>query len=593
MTRVTTSTTGLATRRTAPAAVLALAAMSAAHAIETKVSGRVTFGSVYRTEVNDPDLVTALNARALGLTAYASGGNADDGNLNYRRGDSASTALKAYLDLAAGAGGFSALVRVKAWHDFGLRDDGRPWGNSPNDYVAGAPLSDSGAPRLTRFSGIALSDVWIEQRGELGGMPVRGRVGQQSLNWGERMGIAGGLEALNPRDLPALHRAGAAPQETRVPVPMLFGRIEPGARLGIEAFYQTRFRPTALDMCGTLWSVSDYLTAGCDKVMSGPPLVSDRARVAQGAYQKRLPTPRPGSAEFGVGLTWNSALLATEFGLYRARYNARTPLPGLRRSSRAGPALIPGDPDGKNMAYFTEYPERIAISALTFVHRRGPTSVYGELSYRPNQPFMLAPGDVVPPFLNLAMPSLLRAEVTATPPGGIFHGYDSYPLAQAQLGVQHEWRAGAVPLSASAEVVAKHTAGLPDQAVRRYNRSEIFGAGAVNGVCTVTTGDPVRQCSLRGYATADAYAYRLRLDARFGAVLPGLVASASAVFSHDVKGWSGDFLVNEGRKTLNLALRFEYRQHYLAEIVYLPAWGGDYNGTADRDTLALAVGVRF
>jgi hypothetical protein len=31
----------------------------------------------------------------------------------------------------------------------------------------------------------------------------------------------------------------------------------------------------------------------------------------------------------------------------------------------------------------------------------------------------------------------------------------------------------------------------------------------------------------------------------------------------------------------------------LAEISYLPTWGGDYNVTADRDTLALALGVRF
>lgn len=593
MTRFKASTTALASRHSAAAMALALAAIPSAHALDTKVSGRITFGSVYRTEANDPVLVTALNGAALGLAAFASGGNADDGNLNYRRGDVASTSLKGYIDLSAREGGFAALVRVKAWRDFGLLNDGRPWGNSVSNYEAGAPLSDAGAPRLSRFSGIALSDAWVQQSAQVGGMRVMGRIGQQSLSWGERSGIAGGIEALNPKDLPALHRAGAAPQEIKVPVPMLFGRIEPAAALGIEGFYQTGFRPMALDMCGTLWSVSDYLTEGCNKVMSGQPLVNDRARIPLGAYQKRLPTPKPGSAEFGVGLTWKSEWLATDFGLYRARYNSRLQLPSLRRSTRVGPALIAGDPDGKNMAYFTEYPERIAISALTFAHKRGATSVYGEVSYRPNQPFMLAPGDVVPPFLSPTAPSLLRADVDATPPGGIFHGYDSYPLAQAQLGVQHEWRAWAVPLSASAEVVAKHTAGLPDQAVRRYNRADIFGAGAINGVCAGPSHDPVRQCSMRGYASADAYAYRLRLDARFAAVLPGLDASTSAIFSHDVRGWSGDFLINEGRKALNLALRFEYRQRYLAEIVYLPAWGGDYNVTADRDSLAVAVGVRF
>jgi hypothetical protein len=574
------------------ALVLALSAVPAAHALDTKVSGRVSFGAVYRTEANDPVLMTAVNAAALGIPGYGSGGNADDGNLNYRKGDAASTALKAYLDFSAREGGFAALVRVKAWRDFGLLNDGRPWGNSSSGYAPDQPLGDAGAPRLSRFSGVALSDAWVEYGTQLAGTRVLGRVGQQSLDWGTRSGMPGGLEALNAKDLPALHRAGAVTQELRVPMPMLFARVEPAAGLGVEGYYQTRFTPSALDVCGTIWSVSDYLTEGCNRVMTGQPLVSDRARIPLGAYQKRLPTPKPEKAEFGVGLTWKPAF--ADLGLYYARYNARIPMPGLRRSTRNGPAMIAGDPEGQNMAYFTEYPEGISITALTFAVKRGATSFYGEVSYRRNQPFMLSPSDVVPPFLNLAAPSLLRADVSAVPPGGLFHGYDSYSVAQAQLGVQHEWRAGAVPVTAALEAVEKHTVGLPDPTVRRYNRADIYGGGPIFGACAVAAGgNAAMQCTSRGYATPDAWAYRVRLDARMASVLPGLDANASATLTHDVKGWSGDFLINEGRKTANLALRFEYRQRYLAEISYLPNWGGDYNVTADRDTLALALGVRF
>jgi hypothetical protein len=576
------------------AAALALSAVPAAHAIDTKVSGRVVAGAVWRTEANDPVLMTSLNAAALGLTGYAGGGNADDGNLNYRKGDTASAALKAYLDFSAREGGFAALARVKAWRDFGLLNDGRPWGNSSSGYAAGEPLSDAGAPRLSRFSGVALSEAWVEYKTELAGAKVLGRAGQQNLDWGARSGMPGGLEAISPRDLPALHRAGSVPQETRVPMPMLFARAEPGAGLGVEGYYQTRFTPSVLDVCGTIWSVSDYLTEGCNRVMSGQPVVSDRARIPLGAYQKRLPTPKPEKAEFGLGLTWKPAAAGADLGLYYARYNGRVPLPGLRRSTRNGPALIAGDPDGKNMAYFTEYPEGISITAFTFAVKRGATNVYGEVSYRRNQPFMLSPSDVVPPFLNLAAPSLLRADVTAIPPGGLFRGFDTYSVAQAQVGVQHEWRPGGVPVSAALEAVGKHTVGLPDPTVRRYNRADVYGPGPVFGVCTVApTGNAAMQCTSRGYASPNAWAYRVRLDARFAAIAPGLDASASATVNHDAKGWSGDFLINEGRNTANLALRLEYRQRYLAEIAYLPTWGGDYNVTADRDTLALSVGVRF
>jgi hypothetical protein len=343
--------------------------------------------------------------------------------------------------------------------------------------------------------------------------------------------------------------------------------------------------------------MSDYLVDGCDRVMTGHPMVSDRARMPLGAYQKRLPTPKPGSREFGLAATWRRGD-GTEFGLYHARYNARTALPSLRRSSRpAGPALLPGDPDGRNMAYFTEYAEGLRITAATFARKRASTTVHGEVSYRPALPFMLAPGDVLPPFMSDTTPSLLRARADAVPPGGIFRGYDLYAMWQAQAGVRHEWTAARMQLAFGAEAVGKHARGLPDPSLLRYGRADIFGVGPIRGKCAGSTRDAARQCSLRGYATPDAWGYRLRLDARLARpapeLAPWLAASASLLFVHDVKGWSGDLLLNEGRKSANLALRFEYRQRYLMELGYQPSWGGEYNAAADRDTASVALGLRF
>lgn len=580
--------------RRAGATVLAGCAVWPAQAADIKFSGRITAGEVMRVQERDPGLLTGVNAAAIGLTGYGSGGNADDANLNYGRWDAASRAVKGLFELAASEGRWSSLVRVKAWHDFGLREDKRPWGNVVNRYAQDVPLADSGAPRLSRFAGVALLDGWVQGTAQAGGTRLLARLGQQSLDWGARALTPGGLEALNPRDLPGLRRAGAVLAEALVPRPMLFGRASLASGLGIEAYYQPRFRPAVLDMCGSLWSMSDYVVDGCDRVMTGQPAVSDRARQPLGAYQKRLPTPKPEAAEFGAGLSWRSAALDTDFGLYHARYNSRTAFPGLRRTTRpSGPALIPGDPDGRNMAYFTEYPEGLRITAANFTHKRGAATWHGEVSYRPETPFMLAPGDVLPPFLGASAPSLLRARANAVPAGGLFHGYDLYGMWQAQLGFRREIALPRLPLSLGVEVVGKHAQGLPDQALLRYGRADIFGVGPIHGACAVNTGDAARQCSLRGYATANAWGYRARLDARLPALMPQLATSASALFVHDVKGWSGDFLLNEGRKSVALALRAEYRQRYLAELAWTPVWGGEYNPAADRDTASFAVGLKW
>lgn len=563
-------------------------------AVDVKFNGKIVFGEVVRTQNRDPGLLTGLNAAAIGLAGKGSGGNADDGNTNYAQWDAASRAIKGLFELSVAEGALAATVRIKAWQDIGLRKDPRPWGNVANGYAANMPLSDAGAPRLSRFSGVALLDAYVQGSARLGDWPAMARIGQQRLGWGGRSLTPGGLESLDPRDLPALRRAGAVAAEVVRPRPMLFGRVEPLPGWGIEAFYQTRFRPTALDMCGTLWSMSDYLADGCDRVMTGRPAVNDRARIALGAFQKRLPTTTPGSGEFGAAVTWRPARRGIEIGLYHARYHSRMAFPGLRRSTRlAGPALIAGDPDGRNMAYFTEYPQALRITALTWARKQGATSMQGELSYRPRTPFMLAPGDVLPPFLSSTAPSLLRARADAVAPGGVFRGYDLYRMWQGQAGVRHEWTVSGVGLAGGIEVVGKHAAGLPDQAALRYGRADVFGVGPIDGACVLTTGNPGRQCSLRGYATARAWGYRARLDARLPVLLPRLGGSLSALFVHDVKGWSGDLLLNEGRKSLALGLRLLYRQRYLMELGYAPTWGGDYNPTADRDTASLALGVQF
>ncbi len=365
--------------------------------------------------------------------------------------------------------------------------------------------------------------------------------------------------------------------------------------VAVEAYVQTAARPNVLDGCGTFFSPNDYLVDGCDKLFAGAPVGSDRMRQTAGAYISRTNSPfGTDQREYGIGATFKSAALQTEFGLYHARMNSRVQTPGGFKSTRVGLPFIAGDPDGKNVRYFIEFPQGIALTALTFAHKRERGAVYGELSYRPNLPVQLTAGDVLGAFISNTAGSLLRADITALAPGAAFHAYDRFKTTQAQVGMLQEWTtSGGVALNGMAEMVFKHVASLPDPTKRRYGRADVFGLGPVAGACPLNSPSAAKQCSFDGYVTPNAWAYRLRLDARLANVMPGLVLVPSATFTHDVKGWSYDGLINEKRQSLNLALRAEYRQRYLAELVLTPNWGGDYNALSDRDLLSVAVGVKF
>ena len=570
------------------------AAAPACGGADVKFSGQVNYGASYRLEAPDPALLNVLNAAAIGQRGLVPGAqNADDADSNFQRHDATSTVLKGFAELGMSEGRFSMLLRARAWRDFALRDGARAFGNSANGYTAGAPLSDAGAPSLTRFSGAQLSDYHVQYQAGAGARPLLVRVGQQVIPWGEWAGAPGGVSVVNGTDVPAARRPGALPQEGKVAAPAVFARLGLADGLAAEAYVQTAFRPSADEMCGTFFAVSDYIAPGCDKVMAGQPAANDRQRVLTGEYMQRLPMAAPHApSQHGLALLWHDA--DTTVGLYRARLTNRGALPGLQKSTRAGAPLLIGDPDGKNMRFFTEYVGDIDVSSLALSRRLGTARLAGELSYRAGNPLLISPSDVLPAFLSTSAASLLRADADRIAPGGLFHGSDRYHTVHATLALDGELgQAGGVRFGGGADLVVKHVIGLPDPAVRRYGRADQFGAGPVYGVCTAQPAMAVLQCSENGFVTPSAWGARVRVEARAGALAPGLDALLALTVSHDVKGWSYDNVVSEGRKRATLLLRLVYRQRYLAEMVVAPIWGGQYNAQSDRDLLSLSVGIRF
>ena len=262
------------------------------------------------------------------------------------------------------------------------------------------------------------------------------------------------------------------------------------------------------------------------------------------------------------------------------------------KSTSATP-YIPGDPGGLNAQYGTEYADNVRVWGLSFDSKVASATVFGELTYRPNQPLGLNGTDLLNAFLSNTAPTPLRQDAINTAAGGTFQAFDRKQMLQLQLGVLQPFKdvLGADTLILAGEAGYRRYPNLPDVNQRRYGRSTVFGLGPVNGVCTAATAT----CSNDGYVTEDSWGYRLRASARY----PGLLAGADLVptigFAHDVKGWTHDNTFNQGRKILNVSLRGEYQKRYFADVSYFTVLGkgGDFDNLRDRDYLNLAVGYSF
>ncbi len=234
-----------------------------------------------------------------------------------------------------------------------------------------------------------------------------------------------------------------------------------------------------------------------------------------------------GSGQFGPALRHRLAVLGTDLSACTMNHHGRTPSIRLTNPSIAGGGygvgVLASAPthltDANGLNYAMQYADDIQIFGITAqITLSGSSRVYGEIAVRPYQPLGLNASDVIAAFLTRsATAALSKAKgVPALPPGATFDGYNRYRVTtrNAELG----W--GAV-------------AGLPDQGVLRYGRSDDYGQAAVTGgAACVDTTPAQKTCAQEGFVTAIAWR------------LP-------------------------------------------------PARGGNYNTPADRDSLAMFVGVKF
>lgn len=272
---------------------------------------------------------------------------ADDGNLNYDKGDFFTAYLKGSheLLLTMPAQGLKFMARANWLKDF-KADDTRT-----------TPLQADAKKEIV--NDVNLLDLWVSKDFSVGGHNGRVKVGNQVVSWGESLFALGGISATNAVDLVRLSNPGVQLKEVFLPAPIasISSGVAPG--VSVEAYYQFDWNRYKFPPAGSYWSQGDIFDRGRGDL---PFLEQDRE-------------PKKGG-QYGVSLRWKSDALDTNFGVYAMNYHDKTP----------------------NLAYSTGVAETLqwnflpnrklyGISANTSL---GDWAVGAELSYRPKDAVALS-----------------------------------------------------------------------------------------------------------------------------------------------------------------------------------------------------------
>lgn len=551
----------------------------------------------------------------------ASTNNYDDGNLNFESGDTYSKIVKGNSELYLNyyvdnpyltrVGG---LLRGRYWYDFELKDE-----NRAVDFVG--QQRELNPEAKANASGGEILDAYVFSDWYFGNVPVSLRYGKQVVSWGESTFIPGGINVINPVDVPAFRAPGSELKDALLPVEMFYMSAGITENVTVETFVQADWEPIRPDDCGTFFSTNDFAADGCGPVLLAGQLPDSEA-FAQGFIAPRLGDQEADSKDqFGVAVRWYvPELNDSELGFYYIKYNSRLPyVSGLVNNPSSPTATQQNDPSlpfSSFPSYFIEYPENINLYGISInTTTPGGWSLGAEYSFRDNVPLQWNAFELIFGGLQQRSPagdvlSKLEAQRLAESGGANLAGkpvagYDRFNVSQAQFTLIKffDQVMGASRLSLITEFGATYVHDLPDYDEARYGRSGTFGIGALPldslgglDLCANGANINVNYCNNEGFTTDFSWGYRTRLVWDYPNALAGVNLSPQLAWSHDVEGYSpqpgGAF--NEGSKAIGLSLQAVYQNKITGNIGYTNFFGGKpYNELTDRDFVSASVSYSF
>ncbi|MDH0756251.1 DUF1302 domain-containing protein [Pseudomonas juntendi] len=588
----------------------------------------VSFGQVWRVQGQ------AKNNDAL---------NGNDGNRNFDTG-LVSQVFKLTSELEAKYQNYGLFVRGSAFYDTQIMDKRSDYYNNPAvvEPSQNYPKDDSFTRSTRHLAGRSadILDAYVYGAWDVADHPLTVRFGRQVFNWGESL-FYRGVSVSNPVDAVKYRLPGSQVKEVLVPVEALSLNFGLTDNLSMDAYYQLKWKETALDPVGSYYSTTDIFGPGGNTAYAQvPALVPAMAAygmatqipggLGQGPFNaSRYLDPATGifkvsnvqsddkaraSGQYGISLHYIAeALNATDFGFYFANYHAKEPVQQIDTGAYRGVDLTTLDsligPSAaralatldlsQNANVRREYVEDVRMYGLSFNTTINNASVFGEISYRPNLPIAIsATNDLVGDLLaqgvagtsGLYDANLGGAQACASLGGkpfcrgGVYSNYERVESINASLGTIYNFgpSLGFNSLVGIAEIATQSYHGS-DLSYTGYNPTPVKRkfAGTPD-----TTDNPM---------TREAYGYTLSMQGTWTNVYAGVNLSPFFVHTNNFKGNSdltGSFM--EGRKGYTFGIKADYLSRFEAGLQYTLFTGaGQSNLIRDRDNVSMDVKYSF
>jgi hypothetical protein len=437
-------------------------------------------------------------------------------------------------------------VSATAWFDGAYSGKSR---SNPNAPLSGIPsyANNDYSPlvkRLYRGGSGEFMDAFVFTGFDIGGMPVRAKLGRHTVYWGESLLLGGNLHSVayaqNPLDLQkGFATPGAEAKELFRPLNQISLQVQPTDTLTLSAQYFLAWESFRYPEGGTFLGPVDFAFNGPDRqFVSGALGFATRSDAAE-------PKQR---GEHGVSARWSPAWLDGTLGFYYRNFADKLPQTFLT-------AAAPGA-----SRYTLIYADHIELYGISLAKSVGGVSVGAEISTRRNTP-------LTSQVLGVS-PGLPAQGQTNGPRGDTWHA-----LVNA-LGT-----VGKTPVFDSATWLAELTWSRWSSVKSGQNLFNAVGYAPclANGTSRLRDWDKWDGC-----ATKDFVGVAFGFTPNWFQVFPGVDLSLPATYAVGVKGNSATvFGGNQGLGNWSLGVGADVQQKYRFDLKYIQ-YVGRYrdNGTA-------------